>query len=127
MTREGVGEVLCSPADISWGADILVQPDIFVVAPAEAGALEWAAIKSLLLAVEVVSPSSARADRFTKRRLYQEVGVAHYWVVDADQQMIEVWTPSAIFPVCERERVVWHPADAELALTLSLAELFRQR
>ena len=26
-----VGEVLLSPADISWGPDILVQPDIFVV------------------------------------------------------------------------------------------------
>ena len=57
-----------------------------VVAIDEARTLDWARIKSLLLAVEVLSPSSTRADRFTKRRLYQEVGVPLYWVVDADQQ-----------------------------------------
>ena len=31
------GEVVASPADISWGADTLVQPDVFVVTPREAG------------------------------------------------------------------------------------------
>ena len=37
-----------------------------------------------MLAVEVLSPSSVRADRFTKRRLYQAQQVPLYWVVDAD-------------------------------------------
>ena len=33
VERHGLGKVLFSPADISWGPDILVQPDLFVIAP----------------------------------------------------------------------------------------------
>ena len=105
----GLGEAITSPADISWADDILVQPDIFVVALDEARTLDWARMKSLLLAVEVLSPSSERADRFTKRRLYQEVGVPLYWVVDADQQLVEAWTPTATFPVVERTHLTGIP------------------
>jgi Uma2 family endonuclease len=121
----GVGHVFSSPADISWGPDVLVQPDVFVVPLAEARTLDWAAMRSLLLAVEVLSPSSSRADRFTKRRLYQEAGVPVYWMVDADERVVEVWTPEATFPVFERERLAWHPKGASQPLVISCAELFR--
>ena len=63
--------ILSAPADISWGPDILVQPDLFVVDRTEARTLDWTRMQTLLLAVEVLSPSTARYDRFTKRRLYQ--------------------------------------------------------
>jgi Uma2 family endonuclease len=119
-----VGQVYFSPADISWGPDVLVQPDTFVAARAEAGR-GWTNIRTLLLAVEVLSPSSGRADRFTKRRLYQEVGVATYWVVDADERWVEVWTPEARFPVVEVERLVWGPAGAAEPLVIELKRLFR--
>jgi len=67
-------------------------------------------IKSLHLMIEIVSPSSARADRTTKRRLYQEQRIPVYCVVDIDERQVEVWTPDATFPAVERERVVWrHP------------------
>src|SRR5881398_1100629 len=36
LAHEPVGIVLTSPADISWGRDVLVQPDLFVVPFAEA-------------------------------------------------------------------------------------------
>ena len=73
-----VGHVFCSPADISWGPDSLVQPDVFAVPLEQAGTLDWRQVDNLLLAIEVLSPSSIRADHFTKRRLYQEVGVSLY-------------------------------------------------
>jgi len=125
LDRTPVGLVLASPADISWGPDTLVQPDLFVVRLDEARTLDWARMKTLLLAVEVLSPSSVRADRFTKRRLYQEAGVPLYWVVDAEQRAVEVWTPDASFPVREEEQLTWHPAGVSAPLTMSLAELFR--
>jgi Uma2 family endonuclease len=125
VDRIGMGHVLASPADISWGPDTLVQPDVFVVPLAEARTMDWEYLKTLLLAIEVLSPSSTRADRFTKRRLYQEVGVPLYWIVDADAQAVEVWTPTVAFPVVEREHVTWHPVDARLPLTIELAALFR--
>jgi Uma2 family endonuclease len=105
---------LQSPADISWGPDILVQPDLFVVGLREAQTLEWDQMKTLLLVVEVLSLGTARHDRFAKRRLCQEVGVPLYWIVDPDQQSVEVWTPEGRFPSVERERVVWKPNEAEV-------------
>jgi Uma2 family endonuclease len=121
----GVGHVMLSPADISWSDDTLVQPDVFVVALDEARTMDWSFMKSLLLAVEILSPSSIRADRFTKRRLYQEVGVPLYWVVDADERFVEVWTPDTTLPQFEREALRWHPAGATEPLRVSLAELFK--
>lgn len=119
-----IGFMLHSPADISWSDDTLVQPDLFVADLGEIRTLEWANVKTLLLAVEVLSPSTARYDRFTKRRLYQEARVATYWVVDPDRQTIEVWTPDAELPEIERERVVWHPAGASEALEIEVKKLF---
>ena len=121
----GVGHVFHSPADISWSDDTLVQPDVFVVDLAEARTLDWAAMRTLLLAVEVLSPSTARADRFTKRRLYQEVGVTTYWIVDPERRCVEVWTPEATFPVIAWDAVRWQPAGAAESLSLPLAELFK--
>lgn len=69
--------------------------------------------------------STARADRFTKRRLYQEGGVPCYWIVDPDAQCVEVWTPQGAFPAVECEAVVWTPLGATEPLTLQLGELFR--
>lgn len=121
----GVGHVFHSPADISWSADTLVQPDVFVADLAEARTLDWSRIRHLLLAIEVLSPSSTRADRFTKRRLYQEVRVPVYWVIDPDRREVEVWTPDATFPATESERVASRPAGAAEEFVLELGELFR--
>lgn len=120
-----VGHVMLAPADISWGKDTLVQPDVFVVDRAQARTLDWSVMTSLLLAVEVLSPSTSRADRFTKRRLYQEVGIPLYWLVDADQQVVEVWTPGSTFPVFERNRLTWHPSAVGEPLEISLSALFQ--
>lgn len=113
-----------SPADISWGPDSLVQPDVFVVPIDEARALQWSGVSHLLLAVEVLSPSSVRTDRFAKRRLYQEQGVPLYWIVDSDACSTEVWTPEATAPVIEREALRWHPEGAAEPFTLPLDRLF---
>ena len=125
LQREGVGHVLASPADISWGPDNLVQPDIFVASTAEVRTLDWSQVQTLLLAVEVVSPTTARHDRFTKRRLYQEVGIPEYWVVDPDAETVEVWSPEATFPTTSTGRVEWRPTGAASPFTVDLKTLFR--
>jgi Uma2 family endonuclease len=126
LDREKVGLALSSPSDISWGLrDVLVQPDVFVVLLDEARTFDWRQMAHLLLAVEVLSASSVRADRFTKRRLYQERGTTVYWAVDADARSCEVWTHESAFPHVESEILVWHPDGADAPFTLSLEELFR--
>ena len=81
--------------------------------------------RTIPLVVEVLSPSSARADRFTKRRLYQEREVASCWVIDADARTAEVWTPHTRLPTIEREALTWHPAPNAVPFVYPLAELFR--
>jgi Uma2 family endonuclease len=122
LEREPLGVMLTSPADISWGRDVLVQPDVFVVPHDEAKRREWSRIRTLLLVVEVLSPSTARADRFTKRNRYQDAGVPVYWLVDGDEQRVEIWTPDSELPVIETQRLVWRPVGAGQAFRLELAE-----
>lgn len=123
LKRNPVGRVLTSPADISWAPDVLVQPDVFVAAIAEARTFDWKQIKTLLLVIEVLSPSTSRYDRFTKRRLYQEFGVPWYWMLDIEGRAAEVWTPGASLPTIERERLMWQPAGAAEPLVIPLAEI----
>ncbi len=112
--------------NVSWSEETLVIPDLLVADLTEARTMSWDRVKTLLLVIEVLSPSHARQDRFTKRRLYQEVGVPLYWVVDADTQVVEVWTPDALFPVTEHHEIRWHPEGAEDPLVISFEELFRE-
>ncbi len=125
LAREGVGHPFCAPADVSWGPDVLLQPDLFVVPLTQARTATWAGITDLLLAVEVLSPSSLRADRFTKRLEYQRQGVPCYWIVDLDAELVEVWSPMDRLPSIEREQLHWHPPGASAPFTLALRELFR--
>ncbi len=125
LRREPVGHAFGSRGDITWGRYVGVEPDVFVVPLDQARTLDWGQMRDLLLVAEILSPSSARADRFTKRRLYQERRIPVYWVVDEDERFVEVWTPDAELPVVERERLVWLPAGAAHPFMLELRELFR--
>jgi Uma2 family endonuclease len=82
-------------------------------------------MRDLLLVAEVLSQSSARYDRFNKRRRYQDTRVPIYWIIDPDELQAEVCTPADNLPRFERERLSWHPRGAAESLTLPLAELFR--
>ncbi len=120
----GVAELIISPADITWDREKLVQPDLFVVPVAEVTG-NWTSIRTLLLAVEVVSPSSARGDRLTKRRLYQRQGVATYWVVDPDARLGEVWHPEDTRPEIVTDALRWRVTPDAGELVMDLGELFR--
>ncbi len=125
LERERVGQLFFAPADISWSTDTLVQPDCFVVDLEQARTLEWEQMQRLLVAVEVLSPSSLTADRFNKRVLYQRQQIGTYWVIDADVGTVETWTPDATFPLFASERLDWYPDGASVPFSMTLAELFR--
>jgi len=82
-------------------------------------------MRKLLLVAEVLSPSSARGDRFLKRLRYREVCVPFYWVVDGESRTVEVWTPEVDFPAVEQEQLVWRPSNTVEPFVLSLESLFR--
>ena len=111
-TRHLVGQLLGSPADITWGEDSLVQPDLFVVPQEFAGARQWRDIRTLSLVIECLSPSTAKHDRFQKRKYYQQHGVPMLWLIDEEKRFVEVWTPESLFPIVETRRLVWRPGAA---------------
>ena len=112
-----------SPADITWDDDVLVQPDIFVV-PREDVSADWSTYKHLLLAVEVLSPSSTRGDRVVKRRLYQEQRVGTYWVLDADKRLVEAWHPDDEAPEIVTDVLRWQVTPEAPTLEISLGDVF---
>lgn len=120
-----VGEVLTAPADIEFGPDTLAQPDVFVL-PAGIEVHEWADVEGrLLLAIEVLSPATARADRTLKRVAYQRAGIPEYWIVDPDARLVERWRPGDARPEILTGRLEWQPAPAHPPMVLDLQELFR--
>lgn len=84
----------------------------------------WALVESLLLAVEIISPSSVHIDRIVKRDFYLSAGVSEYWIVDLDARMVERWTPERETPEVLRTSVDWFPAGAGSSLTIDLAAMF---
>jgi Uma2 family endonuclease len=124
LQTTGAATIYWSPADLSYGKDEIIQPDLFVF-PAGAGTpASWPDVSALLLAVEVLSPSTARYDRQLKRRRYQRAGVPEYWIVDTDARLIERWRPEDARPEILGERIVWQPDAGSAGLEIDLKELF---
>jgi len=125
VLRHGLGEVLISPADIQFSERDLVQPDVFV-APLVEGRRPrtWSEVHSLALAVEVLSPSTARADRWLKRALYQGAGVPEYWILDLDARVVERWRPRDERPEILSNRIEWQAPQVDEALVIDLEALF---
>ena len=127
LTDCPLGVAVMSPADIEFDPATLVQPDVFVV-PLDGGRRpkRWVDIRGLLLAVEVLSPSTARADRTTKRRRYQRAGVPEYWVVDLDARLVERWRPADQRPEVLTDRLAWQPDPSVPPFELDLPRFFAQ-
>jgi Uma2 family endonuclease len=125
VAEHRLGWVKLSPADIVLSPRRLVQPDVFVVPRGEAGRPSaWSDVRSLLLAIEVLSPRTAYIDRHRKRRMYQEFGVPEYWIVDAEACHVERWRPEGSAPEIVREALVWAPSAGVPPLTIDLSVFF---
>jgi Uma2 family endonuclease len=115
-----------APADFELDRHTLVQPDLFIV-PLVNGRrpVSDEQVGHPLLFVEVLSPTTARADRVLKRQRYQRHGVT-YWIVDVDARLVECWTPEAERPEIVSGTLTWHAPDAAVPFTLELAGLFAE-
>lgn len=123
VREHGLGAVYLAPADLDFLSGQLLQPDLFVASQRPS---EWADVGIPLLVAEVVSPSTARHDRITKRQLYQRAGVAVYWIVDLDARVVEVWTPDAERPDIAIQNLTWQPDHAVAPLDVNLPAFFEQ-
>lgn len=119
-----LGHALFSPADIQFDDETLVQPDLFVAPRTETRPRRWSDIKTLLLAIEVLSPSTTRADRTVKRRLFQRQRIPEYWIVDVEGRLVERWRPGDERPEILTDTLSWRPTGASEPLVIDLPKLF---
>jgi Uma2 family endonuclease len=123
----GSGYLSISPADIELDERTLVQPDLFVFdLPGGKRPERWEDISTILLAIEVLSPSTARADRFVKRRRYQRHGIPEYWIVDLDSRLVERWRPGDDRPEILNETLTWQVSESAAPFELDLSAFFAE-
>ena len=130
VRTHGLGEVAWSPSDVEVVPGTMAQPDLYVVPVDEARRLRapgYRAVQQVVLAVEVLSPSSGRMDRVIKRAHYQRAGVPQYWVVDLLTRAFEVSEPGEILGArLYTHQVVWHPTGASEPLVLDVRAYFER-
>ena len=92
-----LGEVVPAPITVVLSETTVVEPDIVYIARermtivSARGTIDGPPT----LAVEIVSPSTARSDRQTKKQLFARYGIPYYWIVDPDTRVIEVYRAEA--------------------------------
>lgn len=77
-----------APTDVVLDDENVVQPDIFVVCDPQK--LTEKGIQGAPEVIfEILSPSTERIDRFTKKYLYEKFGVKEYILIDVDAKYAE--------------------------------------
>lgn len=128
IKRFGLGALYPAPTDVVLSQLTLVEPDVLFVREQRRGTITEREVTAAPdLAIEILSPSTARTDRGRKRALYQSAGVAEYWIVDLEQRQVEVWRPGALEASVHRDRLAWQPDPAVEPLVIELAEIFDAR
>lgn len=99
--------------------DTMVELDISVVC--DRGKIDKYGCKGAPdLIIEVLSPSTRRHDRLVKLNLYQRAGVQEYWMVDPDNQSVQVFTlDRGALKICED----YGPGDVARAMFWRAASL----
>ena len=123
--------VFAAPFDVKLSSDedddapTVVQPDLTVACDPEK-LTEQGMTGPPDLVVEIVSPESGIADRRRKYAVYESYDVREYWIVDQDEELVEVYLLEAGSYV----RAAVYAKDEQLTstavpeLTVSLAEVF---
>lgn len=122
-----IGYPLFAPLDVQLTDDSLTQPDLMVV-PLRDGKPPRTGdrIDCLILAIEILSPSSRHGDRVVKRRLHQRAATPEYWIVDVEARAIERWRPADTRPEVVDGVLAWHPEGATVPLELDVGRLLAE-
>jgi Uma2 family endonuclease len=91
-----LGEVYVAPTDVVLSNIDVVQPDVLFMTKENADRLTRANVQGAPdLAIEVLSASNRRYDEVTKRKRYEAFGVAEYWIVDPELELVKVFRRGA--------------------------------
>jgi Uma2 family endonuclease len=86
------GEILFSPIDVFLDEYNVPQPDLVYLSNEKVKFITNDGIMGVPdLIIEIISPSSILKDRITKKNVYERFGVEEYWLIDANNQEIEIY------------------------------------
>lgn len=92
IRKNFLGEVFYAPCDVILSNINVMQPDILFISTDNFQILTELNIKGAPdLIVEIISPSSRDIDRIYKKSVYQKYGVKEYWLVDPNEETVEIW------------------------------------
>lgn len=92
VEARSLGKVLCAPLDLILSDENVLQPDVVYVSPARRRILVPEGLRGAPdLCVEILSAKSRELDLGLKRILYARQGCAEYWVVDPEQDAVQVF------------------------------------
>src|SRR5438093_634709 len=88
-----LGCLFHAPYDVVFSEFDVVEPDLVYLSNERAEALVTPqhVRGAPEIVAEIASPSTRTRDETVKRRLYEQAGVAEYWVVDPETEVVRVY------------------------------------
>lgn len=86
------GVVFFAPMDLHVDRKNVFQPDLIYISEEKKHIITHRAIEGVPdLVVEIISPSNIFSDRYTKKKVYQKIGIREYWIVDPANRTLEIF------------------------------------
>jgi len=92
IKERDLGKLFYAPIDLILESTSVLQPDLLFVSKARQHIITERAIEGAPdLVIEILSPTTSRTDRVTKAQIYARHSIPAYWIVDPEQEAIEIY------------------------------------
>jgi Uma2 family endonuclease len=92
IREKDLGKLFHAPIDLILESTSVLQPDLLFVAKSRQNIITDRAVEGAPdLVIEILSPTTSRSDRVTKAQIYARHNVPAYWIVDPEQETVEVY------------------------------------
>ena len=96
LKKNPVGEIFYAPYDVILSETNIVVPDLVYISKENSKIITEDNIQgSPDLIVEILSPTNRNYDKVLKKDLYEAFGVKEYWIIDPEEEIVEVYRLSA--------------------------------